>query len=143
MRRTFCLNGHLSDLGWFSEMIKPCHADEPMARCCSSRVHCWELLLTQIWDRPNKPKNGGITAGISRAGAGRETGASHGAESGTEVSQPVCPSTVALSQFAHTAFPLFPFDSPPSFPVSLALLLSVCPSSHTLRARSSAARPRF
>lgn len=42
--------------------------------------------------RPNKPKNGGITAGISRAGAGRDgrdaaIGTLNGADSGAEVSQ--------------------------------------------------------
>ena len=40
-------------------------------------------------NRPNKPKNGGITAGISRAGPGRDAGIGNGADSGAEVSQPI------------------------------------------------------
>lgn len=52
--------------------------------------------------RPNKPKNGGITAGISRAGPVRDFGIGNGAESGAEVRQKqLIPS--ALSLFACVA----------------------------------------
>ncbi|RVX66983.1 hypothetical protein B0A52_09197 [Exophiala mesophila] len=44
----------------------------------------------RVFISPNKPKNGGITAGISRAGAGRDPGTSHGAESGTEDNDELC-----------------------------------------------------
>lgn len=73
--------------------------------------------------RPNKPKNGGITAGISRAGAGRDAPAAIGslnsADSGAEVSSgnaswppfapqasPIahCPTLPVTFPFAHHWF---------------------------------------
>ena len=47
-----------------------------------------EFQLTHRCYRPNKPKNGGITAGISRAAPGRDavTGNVNSADSGAEVS---------------------------------------------------------
>ncbi|EXJ93054.1 hypothetical protein A1O3_01610 [Capronia epimyces CBS 606.96] len=41
---------------------------------------------------PNKPKNGGITAGISRAGPGRDTAIGYGANSGAEDNDEFCAS---------------------------------------------------
>jgi hypothetical protein len=37
---------------------------------------------------PNKPKNGGITAGIARAGTGKDTATGNGVDDSDEVSPP-------------------------------------------------------
>ena len=40
---------------------------------------------------PNKPKNGGITAGIARAGAGKDSATGNGADDSDEVRPPGFP----------------------------------------------------
>lgn len=57
-----------------------------------SNVYLNTFIVTQeisniISSRPNKPKNGGITAGISRAGPARDSLIDNGSDSGPEVSQ--------------------------------------------------------
>ena len=45
-------------------------------------------MLTLMKSRPNKAKNGRITAGISRAGPGRSSAVGNGVDSSEEVRQP-------------------------------------------------------
>jgi hypothetical protein len=63
----------------------------------------YDLQLTNIVYRPQKPKNGGTTAGIARAGVGRDRDltAGNGVDSSEEVRQP--DSTLALSLAAHSS----------------------------------------
>ena len=54
--------------------------------------------------RPNKPKNGGITAGVSRVGQSKDAAIGDGAESGAEVRRnilPTLPSQPRTARLLH------------------------------------------
>ena len=50
---------------------------------------------------PNKPKNGGITAGIARAGTGKDTATGNGVDDSDEVRPPRFPQILFLVLHVH------------------------------------------
>jgi len=50
---------------------------------------------------PNKPKNGGITAGIARAGTGKDSATGNGVDDSDEVRPPGFPQTLFLVLYVH------------------------------------------
>ena len=59
---------------------------------------------------PNKPKNGGITAGIVRAGTGKDSATGNGVDDSEEVRQPACSQMLffILLVIVHLSFAMFP-----------------------------------
>ena len=74
-----------------------------------------QVITNNTFHRPNKPKNGGITAGISRAGPGRDVGIGAGADSGAEVSQPTFPVIPSIHHWLAAFSPSSKLSGPPEF----------------------------
>jgi hypothetical protein len=70
---------------------------------------------------PNKPKNGGITAGIARAGAGKDSATGNGADDSDEVRPPGFPQIRFLVLRVH-------YVTCPGFGRSISIFFCASPS---------------
>jgi hypothetical protein len=90
--------------------------------------------FTNFINRPNKPKNGGITAGISRAGPSRDAAVGNGADSGAELVSPktnfLPPATIST---IGSRFPL-----PSTLLITLSLVFLFLANTHLLHMVNSA-----
>ena len=77
--------------------------------CDFQNKHKIDLMIFS----PNKPKNGGITAGIARAGTGKDSTTGNGVDDSDEVRPPGFPTDAILSATC-LACPLVGFNCQPS-----------------------------